>query len=205
MPISQPVPPSFEGLGTFSDSGYEITLPPTNTGSNFGIINDRPSIEGAFIDENTQLLIEATIGEFNDGDFTVAIREDTGSGEFFTVGVSAADLADDGQAIVNLSDFNFNGDTTDGIPNGTVFDAGLQSDFFSGNAVDFAIQRITALNTTAPIRGDADENGIVNFEDIALFIQIVQSGSFLEQVDLNRDDDVDFSDVFPFVAILIRQ
>ena len=196
---------AFEGLGTLSDNGYQITLPPTN-GSNFGLVNDTLITEGVFIDENSQFLVEATVGEFNDGDFVLAIREDSRSGEFFTITVPAADLADDGRSIVNMRDFFFVGDATDGIPNGTISSPDLQSPFDSGRAVDITIQRITAINTTAlMILGDADENRIVDFADIPRFIEILIDGSFLEQVDINRDDDVNFLDIPLFIEILVGQ
>ena len=178
---------------------------PATDGSNFGLVNDTLITEGVFVDENTQFLVEATVGEFNDGDFVLAIREDSRSGEFFPITVPAADLADDGRAIVNMRDFLFVGDTTDGIPNGTISSPDFQSDFFSGTPVDFTIQRITALNTTAPILGDADENRVVDFGDIAPFIQLLQTGDFLNQADVNRDGRVTFLDILPFIEVLSRQ
>ena len=55
------------------------------------------------------------------------------------------------------------------------------------------------------ILGDADENRIVDFADIPRFIEILIDGSFLEQVDINRDDDVNFLDIPLFIEILVGQ
>ena len=117
----------------------------------------------------------------------------------------AADLADDGRALVSLRDFFFNGDSTDGIPNGTIVTADLSSTFASGNAVDFSVQRVSVLNSHGLILGDADVNQIVDFADIPAFIDILLNGGFLEQADINRDDVVSFFDIQPFIAILIGQ
>jgi len=104
-----------------------------------------------------------------------------------------------------LRDFFFNGDSTDGILNGTIVTADVTSTFGSGNAVDFAIQRVSVLNSTAMILGDASENRILDFADIAPFIEVLLDGSFLEQADVNRDDDVNFLDIAPFILLLTGQ
>ena len=52
------------------------------------------------------------------------------------------------------------------------------------------------------ILGDCDQDGDVDFADIPAFIQILQSGSFLDEADCNRDGVVDFSDIPVFIAIL---
>ena len=139
--------------GTLSSNGFEVTLEQT-AGSNFGFVVEAGNnlvTNGIFIDDNSQFLIEAMVGQFNDTDFVLAVRED--SGEFFSVAVSAADLADDGQAVVNLSDFFFLGDQVDGIINGTInevsFQTPFQTPFGSGNAADFSVQRISVFNGSA--------------------------------------------------------
>lgn len=157
----------FDGVGTLSNNGFEVTLPAT-AGTNFGIVaefDDNLVTEGIFIDEDTQLLIEGTIGPSNNTDLVVAVRE--ASGEFFSVSVPAADLADDGRAIVNLSDFFFNGDISDGVLNGVITEVSFQSPFGSGNAVDFTVQRISVLTTSIPC--DFDLDGDTDADDIDFF------------------------------------
>ena len=156
----------FDGTGTLSNSGFEVTLAAT-ADSNFGIVaefDENLVTEGVIIGEDTQLLIEATVGPLNDTDLVVAVRE--ASNEFFSVLVPAADLADDGRAIVNLSDFFFNGDVADGVLNGTITEVSFQSPFGSGNAVDFSVQRISVITALV---GDFDLDGDVDADDVDFF------------------------------------
>ena len=50
--------------------------------------------------------------------------------------------------------------------------------------------------------GDANQDGEVNFLDIAPFISLLASNTFLDQADINRDGSVDFLDISPFIALL---
>ena len=52
------------------------------------------------------------------------------------------------------------------------------------------------------VLGDADENGVVNFLDIAPFIGLLTSGNFLAQADIDRNGMVDFNDIAPFINLL---
>ena len=196
---------NFDGRGALTGNGFEITLAATG-GTNFGGVAEFDQnliTQGVVIDEDTQLLVEATIGASNNTDLVVAVRE--ASGEFFSVSVPAADLADDGQAIVNLSDFFFNGDFADGTPNGTVAEVSFQSPFGSGNAVDFAVQRISVVNGSPVILGDVDMNGVVDFLDIPAFIAVLQAGAFKAEADADQDEVVNFLDIPAFIAILVAQ
>ena len=170
---------------------------------NFGGITDSTNllVEDFLLTEDTEFLVEAIIGDNNDSNLVLAIRE--ASGEFFSIAVSAADLADDGQAIVGFNDLIFNGDVTDGIPNSEIIEVSLQSPFASGNAVDVVFQRVLIL--PAFILGDCDQDGDVDFADIPAFIQVLAAGGFLEQADCNRDGVVNFSDIPVFISILQAQ
>ena len=185
----------FDGTGTFSSDGFEVTLPATG-GSNFGILAEFGSnlvTQGVFIDADTQLLIEATIGASNATDLVVAVRED--SNEFFSVSVPAADLADDGRAIVNLSDFFFNGDVADGVLNGVITEVSFQSPFGSGNAVDFSVQRISVLSD---IPGDFDLDGDVDADDIDFYKDqiglTIADAQFNAELDLDQNNMIDLAD-----------
>ena len=196
---------SFEGVGTLSSKGFEISLPQTSE-SNFGGIaefNGNLVTQGVFLQEDTQLLIEATIGPTNATDLVVAVRED--SNEFFSVTVPAADLADDGRAIVDLSDFFFNGDQVDGVPNGTIVEASFQSPFGSRSPVDFSVQRISVINGNPVLLGDVNLDEEVNFLDIAPFIQILSSSGFQAEADIDINGVVDFLDIAPFIELLSSQ
>ena len=51
--------------------------------------------------------------------------------------------------------------------------------------------------------GDSNQDGVVNFADIASFISILSAAEFLPEADINRDGIVDFSDISPFILILV--
>ena len=187
--------------GVRTNDGFAISL--GAAADNFGGITDSTNllVEDFLLTEDTEFLVEAIIGDNNDSNLVLAIRE--ASGEFFSIAVSAADLADDGQAIVGINDFFFNGDVTDGIPNSEIIEVSLQSPFASGNAVDVVFQRVLIL--PAFILGDCDQDGDVDFADIPAFIQVLAAGGFLEQADCNRDGVVNFSDIPVFISILQAQ
>ena len=63
--------------------------------------------------------------------------------------------------------------------------------------------RVFVSQITVPfILGDANRNGEVDFSDIPAFIQILQTGTFLDQADCNQDGVVTFADIPAFIAIL---
>ena len=53
--------------------------------------------------------------------------------------------------------------------------------------------------------GDSNQDGVVNFSDIPVFISILQSGEFLDEADINGDGVVDFADISFFIDLLIAQ
>ena len=55
---------------------------------------------------------------------------------------------------------------------------------------------------SAVLLGDVDQDGVVNFLDIASFIVILTNGPYLAEADCNEDGVVDFLDIDPFIAIL---
>ena len=55
------------------------------------------------------------------------------------------------------------------------------------------------------VLGDSNQDGIVNFLDISAFVEVLQSGVYLEEADCNQDGAVDFQDIPAFIAILIGQ
>ncbi len=64
-------------------------------------------------------------------------------------------------------------------------------------------QLILELETI--LLGDANLDGMVNFQDIAPFISLLGSGDFLAQADVNEDGGVDFLDISPFIGLLTNQ
>ena len=63
------------------------------------------------------------------------------------------------------------------------------------NVVFFDLRISTVL-------GDCNFDGEVTFLDITPFVAILQSGTFLEQADVDQDGAVTFSDIAPFIAVL---
>ena len=65
------------------------------------------------------------------------------------------------------------------------------------------LQLIVSYDVVANfLHGDVDMNGVVDFSDIAPFIGILQSGTFLEEADCNQDGVVTFADIPAFIGIL---
>jgi len=57
-------------------------------------------------------------------------------------------------------------------------------------------------STPNGLLGDVDVNGVVNFLDIAPFIDQLSTGTFQIEADVNLDGSVNFLDIAPFIAIL---
>ncbi len=54
----------------------------------------------------------------------------------------------------------------------------------------------------AVLLGDCNQNGVVDFLDIAPMIEILTNGPYLAQADCNQDGEVNFLDLGPFIGIL---
>ena len=61
---------------------------------------------------------------------------------------------------------------------------------------------VSQISQPELLLGDCNQDGVVNFLDIAPFIAILSAGEFLEQADTNEDGVVDFLDIAPFIALL---
>ena len=78
---------------------------------------------------------------------------------------------------------------------------------FAGDNADAGFD-ITAFRGTISavqelILGDTNLNGVVDFSDIPSFIDVLISGTFLEEADTNLDGEVTFADIPPFIDILV--
>ena len=67
------------------------------------------------------------------------------------------------------------------------------------------IETFTVEIMSDVIKGDADMDGDVDFDDIPAFIAILQAGMFVAQADADCDLDIDFDDIPAFIAILQGQ
>ena len=67
------------------------------------------------------------------------------------------------------------------------------------------IETFTVEIMSDVIKGDADMDGDVDFDDIPEFIAILQAGVFIPQADADCDTDIDFDDIPAFIMILQGQ
>ncbi len=88
---------------------------------------------------------------------------------------------------------------------GDVNDDGIP-DFIVGAAnglVDnIGYARLFVSQISAPLLGDCNQDGDLNFLDINPFIGLLSSNTFLAQADCNQDGAVNFLDISSFIAIL---
>jgi beta-glucanase (GH16 family) len=69
---------------------------------------------------------------------------------------------------------------------------------------DYEIDYIRTWQVAAPsiLLGDCNLDGVVSFSDIPAFIQLLTSGSFLEEADCDQNGFVDFQDIPVFIEFL---
>jgi hypothetical protein len=60
-----------------------------------------------------------------------------------------------------------------------------------------------ALTTVPVTRGDVDLDGSVTFSDIPPFIEILIAGGFQAEADIDQNGEVNFQDIPPFIDVLI--
>ena len=132
-------------------------------------------------------------------------------------------LAEDG-SVVNLigSDFVLDGILLDDLIAGeslTIVDrdvtlSGLLTDgsafsFDLNSASNIASQDVFEAGSTLTVTltpdlqlGDCNQDGFVNFSDIAPFISVLASDGYLAEADTNEDGAVTFDDISPFIVLL---
>ena len=62
-----------------------------------------------------------------------------------------------------------------------------------------------SLPAVSVFKGDADQDGDVDFADIPVFIQVLQSGIFQAESDADCNGAVEFADIPVFIQILQAQ
>jgi len=131
------------------------------------------------------------------GGFSAIFELDTldGTNGFVLNGVDPADGT--GDSVSSAGDVN--GDGIDDLIIGAV-DA-------DPSGISGAGETYVVFGRAAPqlVLGDVNQDGEVDFSDIAPFIAVLQSGFYLEEADVNEDGVVDFNDIGPFVDELRSQ
>ena len=141
-------------------------------------------------------------------DITIAILD--AAGGTIDSHTASVDIADDpGVSVgVNTTTFDmFALHATTGAFGGTVGPtAGSSAVGEANNGIDISNVTITFTDGgMAPIKGDVDTSGTVDFADIGPFIAVLQGGMFQAEADCDCSTVVDFSDIPAFIAILQGQ
>ena len=71
--------------------------------------------------------------------------------------------------------------------------------------VGFFSAYINSIIGVESFPGDVNRDGVMNFLDIASFIEVLANGRYQEEADMDQNGVVDFLDLAPFIARLINQ
>ena len=118
--------------------------------------------------------------------------------EFFLDGVPMDSLAAGEAVTIVERDVTLSGVFTDGSP----FSFDLDQDFIPRETEFLPSATLTVTLTSELLLGDANQDGFVNFSDIAPFIASLLSVEFLAQADVNEDGVINFLDITPFITLL---
>ena len=123
--------------------------------------------------------------------------------DFFLDGVSL----DDSLTVNNSFRVIDRGGSLSGLlEDGSEFSFDLSQPFSNGAFPFDAILTVTLVaNPANGLPGDVNQDGVVDFFDIAPFIAVLANQTFQFEADIDGDQDVDFFDIAPFIAILAGQ
>lgn len=99
-----------------------------------------------------------------------------------------------------LSDGSTFSNLLDPVTSGLNFDPEF-GELIPGVASNFAIVSVTLVQSL-PVLGDVNLDGEVNFADIPSFIDVLQSGDFQFEADLDSNETVNFEDIPLFILLL---
>lgn len=96
---------------------------------------------------------------------------------------------------------------------GTWADAGVTNDLAGVSAAvvaqsslpNLVVNRVIVgdgMGGGAPVIGDVNRDGMVNFLDITPFIALLSATEFQDEADIDRNGTVDFLDITPFIVLL---
>jgi len=123
--------------------------------------------------------------------------------DFLLDGVPVAGLIEDVPTTISDRGAQLTGFYEDGSPFSfdlnTISNLGGPDDFFSPDAT---LTLTLVAETVDDFLCDVNQDGEVNFMDIAPFIEVLAAGTFLAEADCNLDGEVNFFDIAPFIVIL---
>lgn len=106
-----------------------------------------------------------------------------------------------GQSVtITDRDVNLSGVLTDG--EAFSFDLNPDFDIFNQQGYVSADATLTVTLVAPVILGDVNQDGVVNFLDIAAFIAVLARSEFNADADIDQNGEVNFLDIAPFIAIL---
>lgn len=197
------------------DGEYSITNSALNNGNQFSDgVNVKVHVTGGAV---TTL---ETIGSQESGSFNTSLGF-LSAGQTIYVGVGANE--DKGGDASNPFDFSIERAEQIGMSNGSVQinSSGTvtytPNPGFSGvdtfiyqvsddrGGFDTASITVTTLPSNNFLLGDVNQDGIVNFLDIAPFIASLTGGSYKLEADMNQDGTVNFLDISGFISALTAQ
>lgn len=91
------------------------------------------------------------------------------------------------------------------LPSGSDTLSVILSVEIKNEAAVVAIDNLVLTGVPPFVLGDCDQDGDVDFLDIAPFISILSAADYLEQADIDQNGVVNFLDIAPFIAILGSQ
>ena len=197
--------PSFTGQGMQNPPGHRLTIHngdyreigigvingsngsvgPQLVTQNFGTGGSRVITGVVYLDSNANSF-------YDPGEGISGVRVETPDSAFFSVtstsGGYAIPVESDATHPVTFSEGGVTTSTMNAVVSGG-----------NNTKLDFMP---TSVSST--VLGDCDQNGFVDFSDIAPFILILSGDTFLAEADCDRSGTVDFSDIAPFILILSR-
>ena len=152
-----------------------------------------------------------SIVNISGGNFGGALSFEASEGSF--VNLSGSEFSIDGTPVSNLQpgqpvtitdrDVTLSGVLADGEPFSVDLDAGNPYyDFLNFNGF-FSPDASLTLTLEVPfLLGDVNQDGVVDFFDIAPFVAVLTSQSFQAEADIDQNGVVNFFDIQPFIDIL---
>ena len=168
--------------------GSEVNISGGNLGGNFNASSgSEVNIRGGTQDNNFDVFGGGTLNIFGS--------------EFFIDGVELTEVLLGQAAIITDRNVTLSGVLADGEPFSFDLNSILlaDSDFFDPDAT------LTVTLTAPFLLGDVNMDGVVDFFDIAPFIELLSSQTFQAEADIDGNGVVDFFDIQPFIDILSGQ